>query len=76
VILGVSANLAASIILAALAFEVGQLYIAFIAILFGLASPGLYVQLYEALRPGRRVRTADEPLARPAEPGDRTVPPG
>ncbi len=51
--LGASANLAASVIVAVGAFWIGQPYIAFIAILFGLASPDLYARLWEGIRPAR-----------------------
>jgi membrane-associated protease RseP (regulator of RpoE activity) len=63
VVLGLTANLAASAILAVLAVEAGQLYIAFIAVVFGLASPDIYGMLLDALWPGRVKRRRDEDAA-------------
>jgi len=64
IFLGASANIVASLVLAALALQFGQPYIAFIAVLFGLASPDLYVRLIDAVVPGwserREKRQLDE----------------
>jgi Zn-dependent protease len=51
--LGVLASLGASAIVAVLAIMVGLPYVAFIAVIFGLASPNLYEGLREAISPAR-----------------------
>jgi Zn-dependent protease len=64
VVVGVGANLLAAALLAAIALQVGQPYVAFIAIVFGLVNPALYAELADALDPSRaRRREANRPDA-------------
>ena len=51
VILGVSADLVASGLIAALALGHGLVYVAFVAVVFGLASPDLWSRLRDAVMP-------------------------
>ena len=53
IVLGVLANLLASAVVAVAALQLGQPYIAVIAVVFGLASPALYTELRDALDPSR-----------------------
>ncbi|MGD0861297.1 MAG: site-2 protease family protein [Candidatus Limnocylindrales bacterium] len=69
-VIALGASIVSSALVAALAIETGYLYIAAIAILFGLANPYQYRALLDALFPGRaerrRQRDAEssEPLSR------------
>jgi stage IV sporulation protein FB len=68
VALGVGANLLAAALLAAIALQVGQPYIAFIAIAFGLVNPALYMELADALDPSRARRREAERAKAPIPP--------
>lgn len=73
VVLGVGANLLAAAAIAGLAFRFGQTYLAFIAILFGLASPALYSELLDAISPSR-VERRDRAASAGAAPARATDP--
>lgn len=70
--LGVLASIGASAIVAVVAIMVGLPYIAFIAVIFGLASPNLYEGLREAISPERADPPAG-PGSRPPTGSDDTV---
>jgi stage IV sporulation protein FB len=53
VIVGISANLLGSVVVAFLALQAHQPYIAFIAVVFGLVTPSLYGRLADAIDPSR-----------------------
>ncbi len=74
VILGVLTNLLASAIVAAAAVQLGQPYIAVIAIVFGLASPALYIELLDAIDPSRVRRRQLQAQAVAAQSVDSAVP--
>jgi len=69
VVLGVGANLLASVAIAGIALRAGQAYLAIVALLFGLGNPGLYADLLDAIAPSHR-----QPPNLPTNAGPRPEP--
>ena len=70
VALGLAGSLVASVVVALVAVELHQPYVAFIAVVFGLADTSVYGQLRDAIFPAGRADPAAEPDTLPAATDD------